>query len=58
MLLPEPETAKWEEQLLKASIESIKTQIDIAILASSSLGKTELQHWLEHMKRDTRFLPL
>jgi len=48
--LPIPETAKWEEIILKAAFANAKTQLDIAILAADSLGKKVLTEHLQQVK--------
>jgi len=52
MLLPEPETAKMEEQLLEHGLKTIARHLDIAILIADSLGKISLRDKLEHLKLD------
>jgi len=50
--MPEPETAKWEEQLLKATYVNAKAQLDIAILVADSLGKKVLAEHLQFIRND------
>lgn len=49
---PIPETAKWEEKILVAAFANLKTQLDVAILVSDSLGKIALPLQLQHIKRE------
>lgn len=50
--MPEPETAKWEEQLLKATFGTVKLHLDIAILAANSLGKKVLCEHLQFIRKE------
>ena len=50
--MPEPETAKWEEILLKAVYANAKAQLDIAILVADSLGKKVLAEHLQFIRND------
>ena len=50
--MPEPDTAKWEEQLLKATFDNAKIQLDITILAAESLGKNVLSEHLQYIRKE------
>lgn len=50
--MPEPETVKWEEILLKAVYANAKAQLDVAIMAADSLGKKALVLHLEIIRDD------
>jgi hypothetical protein len=55
--MPEPESAKWEEQLLKQLLENIECELGIAILAANSLGKLTLIKRLEIAYREMQAIP-
>jgi predicted alpha/beta hydrolase family esterase len=51
MLLPEPETAKWEEKILDKELRTIKGHIELAILVADSLGKVGILESLKRLKQ-------
>jgi len=52
-MMPVPETAKWEEQMLASNIKTINALLDCSILLANSLGKVGLQDRLEKIKKYT-----
>ena len=45
-----PEQVKLEEKVLEGNLANIRSNVDVAILVSDSLGKTRLKRRLELLK--------